>query len=190
MDNDKIADVLKNLVMENDRVSLPCLGSFLSQYTPACVVGDLVYPPSKSIVFHQNEIWNDEKLEHSLARLKKVSIGVAKEELAFWIDNICVLLATGENVVLPGLGKLYVSEQAKLIFEQINENLLPESFGLTPAYLGDPASPDNTADEDYFQSDDFESSSDSLLTVGLVFLALLGLAGLAAVMWVIYNGNF
>jgi hypothetical protein len=83
-------------------------------------------------VFRQNEIWNDEKLENRIAQTKNISLGMAKEELAFWIDNICVLFATGEELVLPGLGRLYVSKQAKLMIEQESENLLPESFGLDP----------------------------------------------------------
>ncbi|MDR1897899.1 MAG: hypothetical protein LBR10_14025 [Prevotellaceae bacterium] len=135
MDNNTITSLLKHLIMEYDRVSLPCLGSFLSEYAPAFISEGVIYPPSKSIVFHQNEIWNDEKLENSFARINNVSIGVAKEELAFWIDDICVLLATSEKVMLPGLGRLYVSGQEKLIFEQDYENLLPESFGLEPTNI-------------------------------------------------------
>jgi hypothetical protein len=91
-----------------------------------------IYPPLKTVVFHHNEIWNDEKLENRIVQVNNMSIGVAKEELAFWIDNICVLLATGEEVLLPGLGRMYVSEQSKLMFEQESENLLMESFGLEP----------------------------------------------------------
>jgi hypothetical protein len=132
MNNDAIVILLKDLIMEYNRVSLPCLGSFLSEYSPAFVSDNTIYPPSKAVVFHQNEIWNDEKLEHRIADVNNVSIGVAKEELAFWIDNICVLLATGEEVSLPGLGRLYVSKQAKLLFEQESDNLLVESFGLEP----------------------------------------------------------
>jgi hypothetical protein len=132
MDGGAIVILLKDLIMEYNRVSLPCLGSFLSEYSPAVISNGKIYPPSKSVVFHQNEIWNDEKLENRIAQVSNVSIGVAKEELAFWIDNICVLLATGEEVLLPELGRLYVSKQAKLMFEQESENLLIESFGLEP----------------------------------------------------------
>jgi hypothetical protein len=121
--------------MEYNRVSLPCLGSFLSEYSPAFVSDGVIYPPSKVVVFHQNEIWNDEKLEHRIANVNNVSIGVAKEKLTFWIDNICVLLATGESVSLQGLGRLYVSKHAKLIFEQESDNLLMESFGLEPVNI-------------------------------------------------------
>jgi hypothetical protein len=132
MNCDAIVILLKELIMEYNRVSLPCLGSFISEYSPAVVSKGTVYPPSKAVIFHQNEIWNDEKLENRIAQVNNVSIGAAKEELAFWIDSICVLLATGEEVLLPGLGRLYVSKQAKLIFKQESDNLLMESFGLEP----------------------------------------------------------
>lgn len=132
MDNNTIAALLKELIMEYSRVSLPCLGSFLSEYYPAVILENIIYPPSRTIVFHQNEIWNDEKLEKRIAEYNNVSIGVAKEQLAFWIDDVCVLLATGEEVVLPQLGRLYVSSESKLMFEQESENLSLDSFGLEP----------------------------------------------------------
>ncbi|MDR2467109.1 MAG: hypothetical protein LBD35_06915 [Prevotellaceae bacterium] len=134
MDN-TIVGLLKDLIMEHNRVSLPCLGSFTSEYSPSYIVDGIIYPPSKSIVFYQNEILNDEKLEKRLARYNRESIGVAKEKIAFWIDNICVLLATGEDVFLPGLGKLYVSNQSKLMFEQSSENMLLDSYGLFPVEI-------------------------------------------------------
>jgi hypothetical protein len=132
MDDCAIVALLKELIMEYNRVSLPCLGSFLSEYSPAVISEGRIYPPSKAVIFHQNEIWNDEKLENRIAQINSISIGLAKEQLAFWIDSICVLLATGEEVLLPGLGRLYVSKQAKLMFEQESDNLLPEAFGLEP----------------------------------------------------------
>ncbi|MDR1584457.1 MAG: hypothetical protein LBS55_14595 [Prevotellaceae bacterium] len=135
MDSKTIVILLKDLIMEYNRVSLPCLGSFLSEYVPATISGGHIYPPSKSITFYQNEIWNDEKLENRIAQNNNVSIGVAKEELAFWIDNICVLLATGEEILLPELGRLYVSKQATLVFEQEPGNFLIESFALEPVNM-------------------------------------------------------
>jgi hypothetical protein len=147
MDNGAIVLLLKELIMEHNRVSLPCLGSFLSEYSPAVITKGTIYPPSKTVIFHQNEIWNDEKLENRIAQVNNVSIGVAKEKLAFWIDNICVLLATGEEVLLPGLGRLYISKQAKLMFEQDLDNLLPDSFGLEPVDIQLAGLTENELDE-------------------------------------------
>jgi hypothetical protein len=147
MEGDIIVILLKELIMEYNRVSLPCLGSFLSEYSPAIISKGAIYPPSKAIVFHQNEIWNDEKLEHRIATVNNVSIGMAKEELAFWIDNVCVLLATGEEVSLPGLGRMYVSKQAKLLFDQEPCNLLMESFGLEPVDMQIAELTENDLDE-------------------------------------------
>jgi hypothetical protein len=135
MESSAIVFLLKELIMEYNRVSLPCLGSFISEYSSAVISDGKIYPPLKSVVFHHNEIWNDEKLENRIVQVSNMSIGVAKEELAFWIDNICVLLATGEEVLLPGLGRMYVSGQSKLMFEQESENLLMESFGLEPVNI-------------------------------------------------------
>ena len=136
MNNQFVSSLLKELMTEYNRVSLPCLGSFLGQYKPAYLADDgKIMPPSKKIVFHQNEIWNDEKLEKLIARREKISSGEAKEQLAFWIDEVCVMLATGEQVELPGMGRLMVADRSRLVFEQESPNLLRESFGLEPVAL-------------------------------------------------------
>jgi hypothetical protein len=182
MDNNTITSLLKQLIMESGRVSLPCLGSFLSEYTPAFISGGVIYPPSKSIVFHQNEIWNDEKLENSFASLNNVSIGVAKEELAFWIDDICVLLATSEKVMLPGLGRLYVSSQAKLVFEQESENLLPESFGLEPinSPIKEPDMEQSHNLKKEKQENKYNGNSNKGLVIAVVIIVVLAaIAGIA-----------
>jgi len=178
MDNNTIVILLKELIMECNRVSLPCLGSFLSGYSPAVVSDGKIYPPSKAIVFHQNEIWNDEKLENRIAQVNNMSIGVAKEELAFWIDNVCVLLATGEEVLLPGLGRLFVSGQAKLIFEQNSENLLMESFGLEPVDIQKNMLPEN---EELQPVTPVRKNSNKALVVGVLIIVILAAAAIFAI---------
>jgi hypothetical protein len=178
MDSNTIVILLKELIMECNRVSLPCLGSFLSGYSPAVIVDEKIYPPSKTIVFRQNEIWNDEKLENRIAQVNNMSIGVAKEELAFWIDNVCVLLATGEDVLLPGLGKLYVSGQAKLIFEQNSGNLLMESFGLEPVDIQTNISPEH--EDPQFVAPPRKNSNKALV-VGVLIIVILAAAAIFAI---------
>jgi hypothetical protein len=178
MDSNTIVILLKELVMECNRVSLPCLGSFLSGYSPAVISEGKIYPPSKSIVFHQNEIWNDEKLENRIAQVNNMSIGVAKEELAFWIDNVCVLLATGEEVLLPDLGKLYVSGHAKLIFEQNSDNLLMESFGLEPVDMQMDISTEPTEQKSVTPP---RKNSNKALVIGVLIIVILAAAAIFAV---------
>lgn len=181
-EDNAIIVLLKELIMECDRVSLPCLGSFLSEYSSATMLDGRMYPPSKSIVFHQNEIWNDEKLENRIAQVNNVSIGVAKEELAFWIDNICVLLATGEEVLLQGLGRLYVSKQAKLMFEQESENLLTESFGLEAVDIQTFELTDAELNEPAIEETDREKKHriNGLIT-GVIIITVLAAAAILAI---------
>ncbi|MDR2564433.1 MAG: SPOR domain-containing protein [Prevotellaceae bacterium] len=142
MNNQFVSSLIEELMTEYNRVSLPCLGSFLGQYKPAYIADDgKIMPPSKKIVFHQNEIWNDEKLEKLIARREKISSGEAKEKLAFWIDEVCVMLATGEQVELPGMGRLMVADRSRLVFEQESSNLLRDSFGLEPVALSSDFTP-------------------------------------------------
>lgn len=138
MDNTFIANLLIELLSDYNRVSLPCLGSFMGQYKPAYFSADgkVVHPPSKQIEFHQNEIWNDERLEKLIAERKGYSLGEAKEKLAFWIDNACASLSMSETVILPNFGEFVVSYGNRLKFIQYNnKNLLLESFGFAPIDL-------------------------------------------------------
>ncbi|MDR2383820.1 MAG: hypothetical protein LBD76_08080 [Prevotellaceae bacterium] len=192
MNSCTIVVLLKELIMEYNRVSLPCLGSFLSEYSPAVISGGTISPPSKTVIFHQNEIWNDEKLENRIAQVNNVSIGVAKEELAFWIDNICVLLATGEEVLLPGLGRLYVSKQAKLMFEQESENLLLESFGLEPVDIQIDELTEKELNE-LVSAPDKEKENDKSGVRGLIIVTLIitvfAAAGMLAIFGYILTDN-
>jgi hypothetical protein len=193
MDNCTIVVLLKDLIMEYNRVSLPCLGSFLSEYSPAVISKDTIYPPSKTVVFHQNEIWNDEKLENHIAKVNNISIGMAKEKLAFWIDNICVLLATGEEVLLPGLGRLYVSKQAKLMFKQESDNLLLESFGLEPVDIQINDLTENELDELVDTHDEEnvkrEQSGVKGLVVGILIITVFAVAAILALFVNILTDN-
>lgn len=138
MDTKFASSLLSELMIEYNRVSLPCLGSFLGQHAPARLSEDgaMMLPPAKRINFHQNEIWNDEKLEKLIARRRKISLGKAKELVAFWIDDICLSLSTGNEVVLEGLGTFRVTADNKLVFEQqLTHNFLLESFGLEAVVL-------------------------------------------------------
>jgi hypothetical protein len=190
MGNNAIVTLLKELIMEYDRVSLPCLGSFLSEYSPAAISDGKICPPSKSIVFHQNEIWNDEKLENRIAQVNNISLGMAKEELAFWIDNICVLLATGEEVSLSGLGRLYVSKQAKLMFEQESENLLLDSFGLEPVDIQVPELTETEFDEFIAHSKNRKKQSETNgWLIGVLIIALLAAVAVFAVFKYILTGD-
>ncbi|MDR2026688.1 MAG: hypothetical protein LBQ01_03910, partial [Prevotellaceae bacterium] len=189
-DDNAIVILLKELIMECDRVSLPCLGSFLSEYSSAAIWEGRIYPPSKTIVFRQNEIWNDEKLENRIAQTNSVSIGMAKEELAFWIDNICVLLATGEEVMLPGLGRLYVSKQAKLMFEQESDNLLMESFGLEPVDTQTVEFAENELDSPaVHKKKKKKKSGTNGLIAGIIIIAILAVAAMLAIFRYILTDN-
>jgi hypothetical protein len=121
-----------------------------------------------------------------------VSIGVAKEELAFWIDNICVLLATGEEVLLTGLGRLHVSGQSKLLFEQESENLLMESFGLEPVDIQAVEFTENLKHETVVHEKIREKEKNNGtkgLVIGVLVIAMFILAAIFAIFKYILTDN-
>ena len=81
-------------------------------------------------------------MEKLIAERENVSLGEAKEKLAFWIDDICVDLAMGETVVLPDFGEFVVAYGNRLKFVQYTDrNLLLDAYGFAPIKLDEQVEP-------------------------------------------------
>ncbi len=128
-----IVAILRELLMEYSRVSIPCMGSFIASYHPASPSDDkkLLLPPCKEVIFNPKEIWNDERLERKLAQNISCSLAKAQEQVALWVDNLCFRLAIERLVQVEGLGTFTLSDSDQIGFTfEKNINLLKEAYGL------------------------------------------------------------
>ncbi|MDR0659930.1 MAG: hypothetical protein LBG19_03830 [Prevotellaceae bacterium] len=135
-----IAAILYDLLREYGRISVPCLGSFVAEYhsAEASVNRKQIYPPFKEITFSSQEIWNDERLERELANRTGCTIAEAREQVAFWVDELCFKLGVERKVGLDNLGYLTISSGNQVSFTlDKGINLLKEAYGLTPVEVKD-----------------------------------------------------
>jgi len=128
-----VSNLLQQLLSIHNRVSLPGLGAFKVDHTPATFVdgGKKMIPPSKYIYFSSAEIWNDNLLENALSQEEGCSIEEAKEQMATFGMQIKQALAKGQRIAFAGLGVLRLTDDQEYRFDaDSNQQLTPGSYGL------------------------------------------------------------
>ncbi|MDR0729768.1 MAG: SPOR domain-containing protein [Prevotellaceae bacterium] len=129
----KISTILVELLREHNRVSLPGIGAFKTEYKPATLIknGKSLLPPSKVIEFREEELWNDGLLEARVAAKECIPLDEAKQQITQLTTDIQTALDEGKRVELPDFGTLRITADGDYLFEKDDDlNLLPESIGL------------------------------------------------------------
>lgn len=135
MDLNLLSKLLTDLLNTSQRVSLPGLGSFVSEEIPATITsyGTILNPPSARTLFKTSESWNDELLERAYAEHEKISHSIAKEEISEFIQQLKRRLSQDRTFSIPGVGDLKYISDAEIIFEALEGVIFwPESTGLEP----------------------------------------------------------
>ncbi len=135
MDINLFSNILRELILEHDRVSLPGMGSFIAEMAPS-VFSDralVIHPPFRRILFRTSEIWNDGLLEERYAKERGVSEDIAKHEISEFIKRLKVDLNTNKSYKIPDFGSMRATEQNDYFFVA-DKNLFNyiEGFGLEP----------------------------------------------------------
>ncbi|MDR2359269.1 MAG: SPOR domain-containing protein [Prevotellaceae bacterium] len=128
-----IGDLLAQLLRVHNRVSLPGLGAFVTEYRPAAIIknGRGLLPPEKTVVFRISELWNDGLLEKEFAAKSMIAEEEAKKQIAHFVRELDTLLREGKRVEFPDFGTMRITADGDYSFKKDDDvNLLPESFGL------------------------------------------------------------
>lgn len=135
MNINTLSRLLKELILVNDRVSLPGMGSFIAELAPS-VFSDralVIHPPFRRLMFRTSEIWNDELLEKLYAEQSKLDLNLAKEKIAAFLHDFKEELDTLKNVVIPHLGTMRATEQRDYYFVADKDLFIyPDAYGLEP----------------------------------------------------------
>jgi hypothetical protein len=133
MDLNLVSHILKKIILERGKVSLPMMGSLETEDVPAGFAkgGSIITPPSKKIVFNSFDVTNDGLLENEYAAAKGISLEESKKEVAEFVNSVKTSLIDESNYLIPGLGKIVFGADFKYSFDEDRSvNLSPDSFGL------------------------------------------------------------
>ncbi|PKO99648.1 MAG: hypothetical protein CVU13_03725 [Bacteroidetes bacterium HGW-Bacteroidetes-8] len=135
MDITLFSNILKELLLENDRVSLPGMGSFIAEMAPS-VFSDralVIHPPFRRILFRSSESWNDGLLESRYAKERGVAEEIAKHEISEFVKRLKVDLSTNKTYKIPGFGTMRATEQNDYFFVADKDLFnYVEGYGLAP----------------------------------------------------------
>lgn len=121
------------LLFEHDCVIIPAFGGFVARNASAhfAKTGNVLMPPSKSIVFNKNLSNNDGLLAGHIMQKENASYQQATIIIENFVDHCKHQLETQKRFELSGLGVLYKSAENTILFEQDNRvNHNPHAFGL------------------------------------------------------------
>jgi nucleoid DNA-binding protein len=130
---------LRSIMMEEGRVCLPGLGTFVVDEQPATVslLEAAAHPPTARITFNTNLITDDGRLRQRLPH---------PADAAAFLRHIREQLDRGQPVQLDGIGKLYRHPTGQVRFQPAGDNFSVDNFGLpalpvTPLVRKEPADP-------------------------------------------------
>ena len=122
---------IKQLLNENDEVVVPKLGTFVAGYAGSEISGSKVAPPSKKIHFYEKlKSDKNELLRKRVTEAEGISIFDFQKELERMTNKIDDELRNSGSSHISHLGIIKKKPDSSLEFEQDDENLLDDSFGL------------------------------------------------------------
>ena len=137
MDIDLLSKMVKELILDNDRVVLPGLGSFVAEVVPSTFSdkGYTINPPYRRLFFRSKPDEGDE-LAAFYAKTNNVDKAMAERIIKDFVAELKPMLHTKKTIVFPGLGRLRATKE-NAVFFVANEDLdiYPAGFGLEPISL-------------------------------------------------------
>lgn len=138
MDIDLLSKMVKELILDNDEVSLPGVGSFVAELVPSSFSdkGYTINPPYKRLSFKKKADASDNVLIDFYAKSNNVDKETASKIVIDFLSEMQKVLELRKSIVFPGLGKLRATKE-NIFFFVADEDLdiYPEGFGLEPISL-------------------------------------------------------
>ena len=137
MDIDLLSKMVKELILDNDRVVLPGLGCFVAEMVPATFSdkGYTINPPYRRLYFRA-KAESDEGLVNFYASTNGLDKEVAARILGDFISELRTIIYSKKLIVLPGLGRLRATKENNIFFIADEDlDIYPAGFGLEPISL-------------------------------------------------------
>lgn len=137
MDIDLLSKMVKELILDNDRVVLPGLGCFVAEIVPSTFSdkGYTINPPYRRLYFRSKPDQGDE-LARFYAASNDVALGIADRIIADFIADLKGVLHQKKTIIFPGLGRLRATKENNIFFVADEDlDIYPDGFGLEPISL-------------------------------------------------------
>ena len=137
MDIDLFSKMIKEFILDSDRVVLPGLGCFVAEMVPATFSdkGYTINPPYRRLSFRSKPD-ADDALMNFYAESNGLDRNVACRILGDFIAELRTVIFTKKLVVLPGLGRLRATKENNIFFIADEDlDIYPAGFGLEPISL-------------------------------------------------------
>ena len=137
MDIDLLSKMVKELILDNDRVVLPGLGCFVAELVPSTFSdkGYTINPPYRRLYFRSKPDEGDELVKF-YAQSNDVTLEMADRIVTDFVSELKSVLHVKKTVVFPGLGRLRATKENNVFFVADEElDIYPDGFGLEPISL-------------------------------------------------------
>ena len=131
------AKCIKELIVENDRVDVPYLGSFTAELMPATYSDrqTTIHPPYRKMSFHKGEVSLAEGrlLLDKVRRELGVNLDQAGVELGWCLSRLNSELEGRKRCPLPGLGMMRANARNEFFFVPDDDlDIWPDGIGFEP----------------------------------------------------------
>ena len=132
MDIDLLSKMVKELILDDDRVILPGLGCFVAEVVPATFSdkGYTINPPYRRLYFRARPDDGGE-LVNFYAKSNNIEYEMAEKIIKDFLVELKSILHQKKIVVFPGLGRLRATKENNLFFVADEDlDIYPAGFGL------------------------------------------------------------
>ena len=137
MDIDLLSKMVKELILDNDRVVLPGLGCFVAEMVPSTFSdkGYTINPPYRRLYFRSRPDQGDE-LVKLYAKGNGIEMEIADKIINDFVSELKSVLFSKKTIVFPGLGRLRATKENAVFFVADEDlDIYPAGFGLEPISL-------------------------------------------------------
>ena len=138
MDIDLLSKIVKELILDNDEVALPGIGSFIAEIVPSVFSdkGYTINPPYRRLSFRQKGSGDENMIIDFYAKCNNIDTPTASRIIREFLEEMRRVLETKKSIVFPGLGKLRATKENYFFFVADEDlDIYPEGFGLEPISL-------------------------------------------------------
>ena len=138
MDIDLLSKMVKEVVMDHDSVTLPSLGSFVTEVVPASFTdrGYTILPPYRRLFFSPKQGTDNLLVSLYLKSNPDATEADATRILVDFLTEMKEVLKVRKTIVFPGLGRLRATKENNFFFIADEDlDIYPAGYGLEPISL-------------------------------------------------------